>query len=654
MRQDGWSSWAALVCMVGWPWAAMSQTATWTGGSATSDAWTDGANWQSGAPAAGDALEFDGATRLTPNNDYAAGTQFDGIAFLATAGAFVISGSAIDLGGDIGSAAAGTQTINLGITLLGNTAVHISANDASSRITFGGNLGGSYGLTLSGTEPYGYNRVTLSGVNGYTGVTTVGAAGNRVTGWVTDPGALPGDVVVVNGSSLRLRPAGAAKTFANNIGIDGDGVDSLGRATWVPRQNAGALILNNDADVAGTVTLLGNSRISANCDDTGTTGMAGKVSGKITGNYALQFGFVQERPGTVTITNPENDWTGDTVETGGGSTGSSGRVFTLRLGADNVIPSGPGRGKFTINTNNSRVESLGNDQSLNGFYGNNADARYTGGGTLTVGNADADGNYPGVLTVATLVKTGAGTQLLRGTTSGNLAANAGTLAFSGTYTAGNVTVADGAVFSLTGGVMRSSGTVAVDAGGTFEIDGGTLRYTSSTPFSGEAIFTSGILEGTNWLGGLSGLAIGAERTISPGTNVAGVAVTASQTWAPGGTYAFDLGAATGTAGVEWDLLTVTGALDLSTLSSENRFVIRPVSPAPGEGEPGMLDGVPLAQWTLVEFGSLSGAFNPGLFEVDTTQFGHGLGDGAFSVVQDGTTLALKFSTAPSGTLLLVE
>ena len=604
-----------------------TEAALWVGDGGD-DNWSTGMNWDGGdAPVAQDVLNFDGDDRLANVNDFAANTQFNGINFLETAGAFELSGNAINLGGDIDSASDVTQTLNMDLHLLQDTGFHISVDDSDARMTFNGNISGDYGLTLSGSHEYGTNRITLSGVNTYAGTTTVGAPDDYVTGWITDPDALPGDVVVVDGSTLRLRPEGANTTFSNNISISGDGAESLGRATWAARQSAGALVVNNGADVTGTVTLLGDSRISANRAPGG--GDSGTISGQITGDYALQFGFLQERPGTVTITNPDNDWTGDTFVTGGGATNSSGRVFTLRLGADNVLPSGHGYGNLIINTNNTRVETLGNDQAINGLYGNNTDARLTGGGTLTLGNGDADGDYPGHLSVTNLVKTGSGTQELAGRTaiSDDLSVNDGTLRF-------------------TGG-LATPGTVTVDSGANLELDGGALRYTSATDYTGPFNFISGRLEGTNWGGSLSGLTIGTGQTVAPGSSP-GAAVTGDQTWAPGGTFEFEIDDAEGDAGINWDHLTVNNVLDITGLSSADPFIIELVAE---EGLAGFSSSQQFV-WEMVEFGSLSGAFSSDLFAIDTTAFEDDLGNGYFEVQQHGNTLAVAFVPEPASLTLV--
>src|SRR5688572_20887947 len=109
---------AAFASLVGAHVLAAEQS--WDGGGAN-DNWTTPANWLSdAAPAPLDLLTFSGTTRLTPSNDFAAGTSFGGIGFDASAGTFTLGGNAISLVqlGHIVNNSANAQTINLPVTLL--------------------------------------------------------------------------------------------------------------------------------------------------------------------------------------------------------------------------------------------------------------------------------------------------------------------------------------------------------------------------------------------------------------------------------------------------------------------------------------------------------------------------------------------------------
>jgi hypothetical protein len=73
----------------------------WDGGGSGNN-WATANNWNPNtAPIANDSLVFAGTTRLTPNNNFAAGTAFSNITFNSGAGAFTLVGNALDLNGSI-------------------------------------------------------------------------------------------------------------------------------------------------------------------------------------------------------------------------------------------------------------------------------------------------------------------------------------------------------------------------------------------------------------------------------------------------------------------------------------------------------------------------------------------------------------------------
>lgn len=92
----------------------------WDGGGSDNN-WTTAENWVSDVvPAAGSALQFDGVTRLFPNNNFAADTSFASITFNSGAGAFTLGGNRITLTGGIINNSANLETIDLDIIRAGN------------------------------------------------------------------------------------------------------------------------------------------------------------------------------------------------------------------------------------------------------------------------------------------------------------------------------------------------------------------------------------------------------------------------------------------------------------------------------------------------------------------------------------------------------
>ena len=81
-------------------WITLSITSTnglgWVG-SAVNNFWNAATNWAGGVvPLAGEQLIFDGHTGLNNTNNLTAHTQFSGIYFNTSSGAFILNGNAVD------------------------------------------------------------------------------------------------------------------------------------------------------------------------------------------------------------------------------------------------------------------------------------------------------------------------------------------------------------------------------------------------------------------------------------------------------------------------------------------------------------------------------------------------------------------------------
>lgn len=296
-----------------------------------------------------------------------------------------------------------------------------------------------------------------------------------------------GPVAVASGAQAFLNQGNG--TFPNDFTVAGVGLT----ADAVP---TGALRLSNNTVMSGTLTLAADSRVNVN----GNT--LGAITGKITGPGGLEFfanGGANSTP-RLRLANPENDWAGDTAVTATVATATT----TLILGDSEVIPHGAGAGDVSIGsrtaltTGFSRIDLAGFDETVNGLN-SGVSARFHLTNTaedpavLTLGAGDADGDFGGsILDVSpanaiSLVKTGSGTQIIRGGTSayyGTTQVNAGRLEFVGNVVAdGAVTVADGAVLAtdglVTGPVTLQDGALLVPAG--------TATLSALAPEAGSAI-----------------------------------------------------------------------------------------------------------------------------------------------------------------------
>jgi autotransporter-associated beta strand protein len=179
------------------------QGTIWTGGGADNN-WSTAANWGGSAPVPPSPLAFAGSVQLNNNNDFSAGTQFNGLTFAASAGAFVLGGNAINLGGDIVNQSANSQTIGMSLALQQNANI----NAAAGNVSIGGNISGAFSITSLGS-----GTVTLTGAsNAYSGGTNVN--GSRLV--IAAAGALPagGGVNIVSGT-LALGPGTGAQTLSS-------------------------------------------------------------------------------------------------------------------------------------------------------------------------------------------------------------------------------------------------------------------------------------------------------------------------------------------------------------------------------------------------------------------------------------------------------
>lgn len=255
----------------------------WDGGGANNNLNTAN-NWgyaggYNEAPKVYDTFLFAGSTRLTPNNNYTANSEFTSLNFSSNAGAFVLGGNALNLGAGLTNDSTAVQTINLNLSFAwgidhytSNRYFNVSAPDGS--LVLNGQLNGptnTYGRLYAITK-LGPGLVTLAGIN------SVAANYNLNGGWLrfsTLDTTLPGGLgfggrlnfdggglqwAVGNTADISVRTvtlaAGGAKfdvgandvAFVNAIGVGGPG--------GLTKTGVGSLTLN------GNNTFAGNSLIA--------------------------------------------------------------------------------------------------------------------------------------------------------------------------------------------------------------------------------------------------------------------------------------------------------------------------------------------------------------------------------------------------------
>jgi fibronectin-binding autotransporter adhesin len=245
---------------------------TWTGSSATTGNWTSAANWESGAPVAGDVLNFvsTGLRKTSNTNNYGAGTVFSVINVFGSG--YRLRGNGVTISNSITAGTpTGTNIIDLDISA-GQFALRLRTFSNTDRLTFNGDINlhartlttegpGDFIIAgvISGTGGISKNHVgdlSLAGLgaNTYTGPTTVAAGilrlGRYNLAGLTPVGttAIPGDLVV--GSFVS--------TLIGDIAVlDRD--NQIANSSTVSVYPTGSLELSDENDTIGELRLAGGT-----------------------------------------------------------------------------------------------------------------------------------------------------------------------------------------------------------------------------------------------------------------------------------------------------------------------------------------------------------------------------------------------------------
>lgn len=175
------------------------------------------------------------------------------------------------------------------------------------------------------------------------------------------------------------------------------------------------------------------------------------------------------------------------------------------------------------------------------------------------------------------------------------------------------------------------------------MNGSTAAGNTITVASGGALGGSGDIDGRVIVSG----------TLTPG-NSPGLLSTGSQEWRPGGNYNWQVVDCAGLAGAGYDSISVTGSLDLSSLTAGsfaiNLWSLSSTGPDVN-GDAANFNASANASWTLVTTTTGISGFNAGYFVVNTSATNGTAGfsnttDGTFSVAKVGNNLVLNYTAVP--------
>jgi len=637
------------------------------------------------------------------------GTTFMGGDVIASGtGSIVVGGGGtIVIEKDIRNTGTGTLSVASGTTLqLGNggttgtfnggLAFNQSAGSLvfkrSDNITYSGILAGSGALNQAGT-----GNLTLSGLNSYSGGTTVSSGtltlasgGTLGTGAVTisDSGVvdLGGQTVannwVVNGGTLQGGALDVAKVTASAGTISA----SLGGAGGFSKSGTGSVVLSGTNTYAGGTTLNGGTLTLGSGSALGTGAVAltsgtfnlngqtignnltlgaavidgsGTLSGVISGNAAFA------KTGTTTLTfNGLNTYSGGTTVSAG----------TLIAGSNSAL----GSGAVTISggTLDLGTSALSNTITLSS--GTLAGSQLNGDKLVLQG-----GEVTGVVSSGALSKTSSGTVTLSGanTYAGGTTVSAGTLVVNNanalgagavTLSGGSLdvkgqTVANNITLAADSGVAGTNGTISgvISGGGSLTKSGtGTLTLSGNNTFEGGALVNAGTLVVNGEVLGnmvvsaaakLAGSGIVHDVTVVAGgtINAGGVAtvgtlVADTLSLQGGGKIELNFTNAALGAGNGFDRLLVSGTFDLSAaaLASKCQLILT--------GLPVVFDPTLAYSFDFLKYGSLNLGGNNSisdLFTIDVSglkdQLGGALDATKFRLVDDAANqrILLNYGTA---------
>lgn len=603
---------------------------------------------------------------LAGSNTYSGGTTIDtSILRFANSGALPTTGQITInnrgyLGFDAGQSltALSSRVTNLGTLVLGfdspGAPVAIATPiDLSTFSTGAPFLGTSTVLTLSGTirpaggtgAPWQFAAVkggdltVASDLTGTTGVTvgvpysdTGDVFANGYAGGTPSTVRLTGTNTYSGGTTLQ-----SGRLELGNAGALGTGtltVYNSTLATTVAGLSIANPVVNQTTGDSDGFYLDGGNSFT--------------LSGGITGHGSLY----KDGAGTVALAGPVNlpNFIGDVAYS------SNVRVRQGTLDVANTFTIGGQLDLFdgaNVNVGPSVAATVGELRTDNAPGGTGV-INLGSGSVLTInqtGSSSSDApDFSGAITGSgSLVKAGSGIQYLGGLPGPS----------TSNYS-GGTTITGGAIFALSNGAL---GTGPITLNPSVPTEGGLGVYTGVT-LTNPLTFTSGILGGYGIFAPPGGVTVGTSRILWPGNMfdsdpVGTLGFGTGLTLATGGTYRWEITNATGSPGLNWDRLLVTGSLTI-TSTPVGPFVIQIASVDPtyrpssggsvstGAASPYVLldfDNTRPYSWVIASATGVTG-FDPNAFNLDTAGFGNSLGIGSFFLTQSGDDLQLNFTPVP--------
>ena len=381
--------------------------------------------------------------------------------------------------------------------------------------------------------------------------------------------AVPG---VMSISTANL--AASSLTFANNFNTSnsvtvGNGSGTSGSASTIRLYGDASANLIDVQTTSGTITIA-NILSGAAANATLKVQLFGSGAMNVASGATLSLSSAVENGALISSVNltkigqgtlildSANTYVGQTILNAG----------TLQVGSNTALSTS------AVTINGGVLAAKGSPRTL----GNNI----TVGGDFTLGGAGQS------LTLNGTVALGGATRaitLLNSATLGGVISNGGltlnsadstrslTLNAANTY-ALSTTVNGGTLTVGASGSINNSTLIDIKSGATFNVSSKTSGFTvgSGQILKNNGTVTGGLLVngGLQGSGSLGAVTLNTGSLLNPG-NSPGILTATSAIWNSGATYNWEIASLGSTPGTNWDLFTVSGALNLSNLSSSAQF-----------------------------------------------------------------------------------
>lgn len=408
-------------------------------------------------------------------------------------GGVAINAGTLQVGDLISATANGTLGANTVITDNGSL---VFRRTDTTNTDVAGSIGGTGSVTYNGNGVSNAAQYAVNSASTYTGATTVGLARAIVT---SATGFGTGPVTVQSGGGIYVQAS-----LANNLTVSGNG--------WLETAPVlGAIRMNNNGVINGTVTLAANTRITADVSTTGT------INGVISGGFNLDVGFdsavTTNANGTVRL-NGNNDYTGTTTLQG-------------------IVTATPLTPTLLVGHNNA-LGTTANGTTVIGTYSNagGAGSQLQLGGGITVTDETLTLNTP-----TTNQRSGLMLTVFNGSAAWNgniVLSGSGSCSIWSNATGSALTIGSSPTHTIKGtnsnlnlrgtstGVNIVNSTLDLGTGALVKNDPGTWTITyNANPYTGQTSIMGGILSFSTIAAKNVASSIGAGTSIGLGQNSAG-------------------------------------------------------------------------------------------------------------------------------------